>query len=75
MRFDFVRIVAAISLMIVFFNAWADLTTEQKASKDRGLILYNMSLGKQVNNQAASLIEVAAEAGDPESQSDRNQRL
>jgi len=27
-----------------------------------------MSLGKQVNNHAASLIEVAAKAGDPESQ-------
>ncbi|OCR23428.1 hypothetical protein AFK24_20225 [Pseudomonas syringae] len=62
--------VSCVSFCWFFFSplSLSQISFDLESAKKQGLILYNMSLGKQVNNQAAPLIEVAAKAGDPESQ-------
>ena len=62
--------VSCVSLCWIFFSplSSSQISSDLESAKKQGLILYNMSLGKQVNNHAASLIEVTAKAGDPESQ-------
>ncbi|RON48034.1 tetratricopeptide repeat protein [Pseudomonas frederiksbergensis] len=55
---------AAFILLLGASNAWAQLTSEQKLAKDRGIVLFNQL--KAVS--ATPFLTVAAEAGDPEAQ-------
>lgn len=52
------------ALVVMVSPVWAQLTAEQQSAKEKGLALYQMEFDKE----AVPLLELAAQAGDPEAQ-------
>ena len=60
----FLSLLITLLLSLTFSQAWAQLTPEQQAAKERGLMLYNQY--KAIS--ATPFLRIAAEAGDREAQ-------
>ena len=58
----FLSLLITLLLSLAFSQAWAQLTPEQQAAKERGLMLYNQY------KEAVPDLRIAAEAGDREAQ-------